>query len=215
MLRDAAVDLLMGRLARHVNTVTQQDIINEMDFAQTVLLEGDAVPFWFLLSDEQSLATVADQEYIAQPSDFLQEWEEAGLYYVDDDGDHQEMLKNDWDVVKAKITGTGKPEYYALAGERFLFRKLPDAIYTMYWRYYQKQTSLAGVYGDAANVENGWLKHAADLLMAETGVIVATQYLQSDKMAQMFMKQAGDARGRLVRKDTIMRETNVYRFMEG
>lgn len=219
MYRDSAVDLLMGRLANRTHSATRQNIVNEMVFVQENVLEGDATLFWFLLSSQQTLTTVADQEYLAHPVDFLQEWDEGGLYYVDDDGDQQLMIKDDWDTIKERITGTGRPKYYALAGEQFLFRKLPDDAYTIYWRYYAAAGSLAGTYGSTAdtdgNVENLWLKWASDLLIAETGIIIAEQYLQSEKMMALFQKQADAARVRLIKKDTAMREVNVQRFMEG
>jgi hypothetical protein len=218
MIRDSAVDLLMGRLGKRQNAFTQQDIINEMVYVQDTLLEGDATPFWFLLTEAAETTTIPDEERITLPTDFLQEWEEGALYIVVD-GEDCAMVKDDWDTIKNRVTGSGQPEYYALAGDYFLVRKIPDAVYTVKMRYYGRQASLAGTYGSAVdtdgNIENNWLKWASDLLIAETGIVIANQYLQSEKMLQLFAAQATVARKRLIAKDTIMRETNIQRFMEG
>jgi hypothetical protein len=107
------------------------------------------------------------------------------------------------------------PEYYDISGDYFLLRKTPNDAYTITMRYYARAASLSGVYGDANNVENKWLKHAADLFIAEVGVIISNQYLQSKTMVELFLRQAGTAKDRLIRKDTIMKEVNKQRFMEG
>jgi hypothetical protein len=216
MTRDEAVDLLMGRLARRSSLVTQQDIINEMAFVQSFILEGDPTPLWFLLTESAETTTLADDERLPVPSDFLQEWEEGSLYVSETSGgDLTSMVKDDWDTIKEKIKGSGKPEYYDISGDYFLLRKVPNDAYYITMRYYARAASLAGVYGDAANVENKWLEHAADLLIAEVGVIIANQYLQSKTMVELFLRQAGTAKDRLIRKDTIMKEVNKQRFMEG
>jgi hypothetical protein len=216
MTRDEAVDLLMGRLARRTSTVTQQDVINEMVFVQEFILEEDPTPLWFLLTERATAQTTADEERLPVPADFLLEWEEGALYIEKDDGSVVAMVRDDWDRIKERVTGTGQPEYYDIAGEYFVMRKVPDKAYTMHMRYYAKQASLAGTYGDVGSaVENDWLKYAADLLIAETGVIISNQYLQSPTMVEMFMTQGAKAKDRLIRKDTIMKETNKQRFMEG
>lgn len=219
MIRDEAVDLLMGRLGNRTHAPTQQNIIDEMVFVQETILEGDATLLWFLLTESATTQTVADEERVNVPVDFLMEWEEGALYITTDAGDVVNLVKDDWDRIKERITGSGQPEYYAIGGEYFLLRKVPDKAYTLQMRYYAKQTSLAGTYGEAAgsggNVENRWLKYAADWLIAETGLIIANQYLQSEKMAQLFVAQQQKAKARLIAKDTAMKETNVQRFMEG
>lgn len=214
MLRDAAVDLLMNRLGQRKGTGLKDQIIAEMVAAQETL-EGNPTPMWFLLTEKSDAVTAAGDERVKLPTDFLLEWEEGGLYYVDSDGDEVLFVREDWDVIKYKIVGSGQPEYYDIAGDYFLLRKTPDGIYTLKMRYYANQTSLAGSYGDAANVENSWLKHASDLLIAETGIVIADQYLQSATMTKRFEVQAARAQDRLIRKDTVMRETNKQRFMEG
>ncbi len=217
MIRDTAVDLLMGRLGKRNSTITQQDIINEMVYVQETVLEGDATLMWFLLTESAQTTTTADEERVPLPSDFLMEWEEGAVYITTDAGDIVEMRKDDWDRIKDRITGSGQPEYYAIGGDYFFLRKIPDKAYTITMRYYAQQASLAGTYGETGggNIENTWLKHAADWLMAETGIIIARQYLQSKEMLELFVGQRQEAKARLIAKDTAIKETNIQRFMEG
>lgn len=216
MTRDQIVDLLMGRLGKRTSSITQQDIINEMPFVQEMTLEGHPEPPWFLLTTRQNLATVASTETVALPSDFLQEWEDGALYIVNDDGSETALTREDYDIIKYHKGETeGKPSYYDIVGESIVLRQIPDAVYTLKFRYYARGASLAGVYGDGNNIENIWLKYAADWFLAEVGMVIANQYLQSDKMLQMFAAQAIQAKKRVDAKNTIMEESNKQRFMEG
>jgi len=215
MLREAAVDLILNRLGQRNNANTKQHIINEMVQVQETTLEGDATLPWFCLSTEQTMSTVSGDEAVAVPTDFLQEWEMDGLYMLETDGvTKKAMVKEDWNRIRDQITGDGQPYYYDLPGEEFLFRKKPDAVYTIYWRYYQKQTDLSGTYG-TNNIENNWLKYASDWLIAETALIIAGQYLQSEKMVGQFNAQAQIAKQRVMNKNTAMQEVLKQRFMEG
>lgn len=215
MIRDKAVDLLLGRLGNRQGDSLKQTIIDEMVYAQENLLEGELELPWFLLSENATEDTVPSEARFPLPADFLMEWEDGGLYMQNDDGTETLMFREDWDIIKsqAALEGEGKPTYYDIAGDYYLLRKTPDAVYTVTQRYYQRQTSLAGVYGGAGNAENNWLKHASDWLIAETGLIVASQRLQSEKMAQMFAVQATKAKKRVMHKNIVMQESNKQRQM--
>ena len=210
MLRDKAVDILMGRLGNRTNTSLRQTIIDEMVFAQETILEGALEFPWFLISELATETTVAEEERFAVPVDFLAEWEDGGLYVQETDGTETLLIRDSWDILKSQalLEAAGKPKYYDIAGEYYLLRPTPDDTYTIKQRYYQRALSLAGVYGDAANIENKWLKYASDWLIAETGVVVAGQRLQSEKMVQMFAGQATMARKRVQHKTIAMQESN-------
>lgn len=216
MLRDSAVDLLMNRLGQRTGDTLKNQIITEMVFVQENILEGNATQFWFTLKDSSGLVTVADTETVALPSDFMQEWEEGALYITDTNADKTEVKKADWDTIAIheNLLGTGLPEFYSLDITNISFRKVPDAVYTLSIKYHGSQADLSGVYGDAANVENAWLKYASDWVIAETGIIIAEQYLQSTKMAGRFQAQAQIALDRLIKKNTAWEEANKTRGMD-
>ena len=216
MLRDAAVDLLMNRLGQRTGTTLKDQIIGEMVFVQENLLEGNATQFWFTVQDSVGLVTAADTETVALPTDFMQEWEEGALYITETAGTKKEVKKADWDsiAIHTSLLSTGLPEFYSIDTTNISLRKIPDIVYTLDMKYHAKQASLAGVTGDAANVENGWLEHASDWLIGETGTIIASQYLQSETMVKVFAAQAKMALDRLIKKNTAWEEANKTRMMD-
>jgi len=217
MLRDAAVDILMRRLGKRNDATLRDIIIEDMSFVQTEILEQSETLLWFLITENSNAATIVGEERVVVPPDFLQEWDDGALYILDGAGQTKELIREDWDVIKHNLPTTAqeKPRYYDLVGENFLVRPIPDAVYQLRMRYYAKAASLAGVYGDVNNIENLWLKWAGALLIAHTGYLVASEHLQSDKLAAKFLPQIQGADARLMAKNTAMEETNKQRFMEG
>ncbi len=215
MVRDAAVDLLMLRLGKRRDTALRVSIISELVIAQEDLLEKDATLPWFLVSEKTTLATIASNEEVALPSNFLQEWEDGALYIVNDSGTEVELLRHDWDKIKGDTTGEALPKYYDIVGSNIALEQVPDKVYTLYYQYYKKDTSLAGTYGGAGNTENLWLQWAGNLLIAHAGFVLASQYLFSDKMADAFNKQITRANDALARKNTAMEMSNKILYMEG
>jgi len=215
MTRDSIVDIILQRLGKSNDTTLRDEIINEMVFVQEHILEqGTLKPLW-LVSEVTTTTTVADDERLQLPTDFLQEWEEGTLYLYDSTADDPwiELDKDDWDSIKAANTEAGKPVAYDIAGDYFLLSPTPDDTYTIKMRYYAKDTSLAGTYGDAANIENNWLKYAGDWFLGEVGAIIAAQYQQSDQQAAVFYNQAAKGKDRVWRNDIANREANKDRTM--
>jgi hypothetical protein len=217
MLRDAAVDLLMRRLGKRTYAPLKDVIISEMSFAQEEILEQSETLPWFLITEQATVSTVIGEERVVLPDDFLQEWDDGALYIIDTSGGRVELVRDDWDTIKHTYNtlAQDKPRFYDLVGENYLVRPIPNAVYALEMRYYAKGVSLAGVYGDVNNVENLWLKWAGALLIAHTGFLVASEYLQSDKLAAKFIAQIQGADARLMAMNTAMEETNKQRFMEG
>jgi len=214
MLRDAAVDLLMLRLGNRTDTALRNIIISEMEFVQTTVLEATFPLPWFLLKKDATLVTVVGDETVAAPADFLAEWEDGGLARIDGDGKEVKMVREDYAIIRDQKDGSGTPDYYDLINKVYYLRYVPSTIITLVPWYFGKAATLAGVYG-TNNVENAWLADAADLLIAETGTLLAVNHLQSPKMAASFLGQAQQARGRLDTRITAMEESNKQRFMEG
>jgi len=217
MTRDEAVDTLMRRLGNWPNTDLRDTIIAEMVVTIQDTLEQEPMFLpWFLLSEVYTGTTTAGEERLELPPRFLQEYEDGALYIVNTDGSKSPLVRDDLDVITSRYSGSGKPTHYDILGDYFILRKIPDDEYSIKIRFYQGDDStLDGTYGDSNNVENVWLKWAANLVIAETGVVIASQYLQSERMAQMFMIQAEKAKNRLIAKDTLMQESNKQRYMEG
>lgn len=64
------------------------------------------------------------------------------------------------------------------------------------------------------NIENYWLKYAADLLIARTGQVIADQYIRYAKHADAFEKQELQARIRLQARDIEEKERHLQ-FIRG
>jgi|SRR5687768_738546 len=203
MTRDEAIALLKYRLGNRTDLDAR--ILLEMVYAQEYKLEGTGAFLpWFLETELATITTIAGEERILLPDDFLGEVEDQALWLYDEDSatPWTELRKNDYDYLRVKYPATGLPKQYALLGDYFALFPVPDDSYTIKMRYYAKDDSLA-----SDNIENKWLKHAGDLLIAETGLIMAGHIFNTDLQAQ-FEKDASVARQRLYTKHEARRHSN-------
>lgn len=222
MQRDQAVDEIARLLTRSTSTFKDK-VVAEMSYVQTEVLEQGVLLPWFLIKENTgaSVKISANTETLALPTDFIQEVEDGALYYQLTTGGWKQLRREDWgkitDFGEWELIGeTGDPKYYDIVGESYYFRPVPTKDFLLKQFYYAKQADISGTYGDAnGTVENGWLKNAADLVIAETGLRVASLILRDPAMVQLFGPLRQAAFDNLLRRDTIMRETNKQRSMEG
>src|SRR5687768_4289047 len=204
MTRDEVVALLHLRLNR---TDLEAKIISEMVFVQSFQLEGTGAFLpWFLESEMANANAGEGEERVLLPDDFLGEIEEQSLWLYDatnEDAPYTELHKSAYDrlILRHQISGT--PREYALAGDYILLRPIPDATYNLRMRYYAADASLA-----TENIENKWLKHAADWLMAEVGAKIAATHIRNLPLAKEFKQDAAIARQRVYTKHEARKHTN-------
>ena len=180
MLRDAAVSILKGRLARWNDTVLTDYIVTELQAAQQRAELRASLP-WFLLTESSYTTTTSGEERIEIPADFLREAEEDALWMEDAEGTWAEMRKDDYSTLRARYPESGKPRGYALVGNYFRLFPVPDSAgYTAHMIYYAKDAVLT------ANVENNWLAHAPEVLISDAGHIIASRYVRNDAAAAEF-----------------------------
>jgi hypothetical protein len=205
MTRTEVVTLLNYRLGNR--TDLEDRILLEMAFVQDYILEGTGAFLpWFLETEMATSPIMAEEERVALPDDFLAEVEDQALWLYLEDSDENTMIelkKNDYDLLVAKYPGTGRPQQYAIAGSYIIIKPTPDLEYTVKMRYYAKDTPISVSAG-----ENKWLAHAADLVMAETGKIMAENHLLNAALATSFEKAAMIARDRLYKKHEARRHSN-------
>jgi hypothetical protein len=210
MLRDSAVSLIATRLGNRTDLDSR--IVAEMQYVQEMLENREYLPV-FLLSDITSLATVADQDYVSLPSDFLREYEEGNLWYYDSTvsagvSPWKEMSKRPvQDVKEGYSLTTDSPEVYALLSDKIIVGPVPNAAYTLKFYYYARDAVLS------SNIENQWLKYAPDLMIALTGLQVAT-FIQDATMINTFGAMATDADTRFMNADQARRHANQDYRME-
>jgi hypothetical protein len=85
----------------------------------------------------------------------------------------------------------GMPRRYSLVGDYFILKPTPDKEYTVRIKAYLRDQILS------TNIENLWLAHAADLMIAEVSHKIAEQHLQDYELAKMIEKDRARARDRL------------------
>ena len=207
MLRDEVVKIINLRLG---NRKMDAVILAEMDFIQRSVLERRAWLPWFLETELASASTQAGERRVALPPDFLMEIEEESLWIETADGGLIELEKTDYDRAMRALPGDGQPVAYALASGYFQFFPKPDAAYKLQMRYYAQGESIA-----QANVEVSWLLHAADLVVAEVGLVIAERHLQNAALAASFRDAAAQALKTLQDRHVAMQEVNRNRLVGG
>ncbi len=212
MTRDEAVALLNARLKRGSNTSLDSTIITEMKLVQS-RFEGAAELPWFLLtSDYVTLTTTADDDKVAISADFLREFEDDGLWVYDSDDTEDWILltKDTMNAIVAYYAGedTALPQAYDLVHGYFRLRPIPDDAYTLRYMYYKADTVLS------TNVENQWLKYAADLMIAETGWVVATYVTRDKEAAAAFASDRDLAMDRVWRENEARKHAKRQYIMQ-
>lgn len=198
MLRDDAVALIRTRCSnRATDVLLEQTIVAELKMAQTELESALVLP-WFLLTEIETAETIAHDERLKIPSDFIREpEEETSLWYykVSDEGDPwKELDKDAYDKLKVKYSAQeGEPKAYALVGSYFRLKPTPDAIYPIKMIYYGRDVPLA------TNIENKWMKQCPDLMIAKAGLIIASQIVKDADAATGFARSLDEASGRYAR----------------
>ena len=191
MLRDDLITLLGQRLGNRTDLDSRMQ--SELLMLQSVTLEetGAFTP-WFLETEIATQACTAGDERLPLPTDFLAEMEEQSLWLYDVNTSPYmlEMQKDSYDVMVQRFPIAGKPRRYALTASYFLLKPTPDIVYTFKMRYYARDTALT------TNIENKWLLHAPDLVLAELGAVMA-KHIQNPAMEASFRADAQAARSRL------------------
>lgn len=217
MTPDTAISRIKGQLGNWSGTNIDTWIVNELNAAVRRLQKLPDLP-WFLFKDTNvlgtNLVTVIGTETVALPSDFLREPEEliACLFSQDtgEDDTWTPILKDDYSVLKARYTGTGRPKHYDLIGSSLYLRQIPDAAYTLRLLYYQQDAVIT-----AGSTETTWLTQREDLLIAEAGMVIAAQYVRDERAAQMFMLRRQEERKMLQDEITARHEAARDRVMGG
>jgi hypothetical protein len=178
----------------------------ELKYVKEMVLEKDSqLNPWFLLPTATAdLVATANAKSVTLPGDFKAEYEFGFAYYPSTDDANfpfLEMSKENYDVLEAREgEGTATiPTRYAVVGTQFYPYPIPSANVTLKIMYYQTQPDLR------SGSSNLWLTHAADWLMAETGLRIAMFHTHDTEKAQLFEADRQKARHR-VQAETLERQ---------
>lgn len=153
---------------------------------------------WFLLTERAVTSSVANEERIKVPTDFLLEYEEDGLWLQLPDGGEKLLRKYDADDLRENVARRTDTEIetlrvryryaYALTGDYFRIFPTPTEVFSFKLMYYQRQTVML-----SGTDENRWLKYAPWILIGMAGEVyahavrdaVAMSYFQNKKAAAL------------------------------
>ena len=203
MLVSAAVNRIQQRLGRRSDLSTE--IVNELNDAQDRLEGGVQLlpPFtgvflpWFLRSEVGSFSTVAGEERVALPCDFIREVEEDALWYFNPDAEEVEdewveLVKDSTDFLRGDKPGSGPPEKYSIDGAYFRIFPTPDDVYELKFVCFKRAADAT----ISPDVETVWLKHAPYLVIGEAGYEMA-MILRDQNAVQYFDKMKKEEAQRL------------------
>src|SRR5689334_14447134 len=124
MTRDEAFAAMLEVLG--FRTGIQNTLIRHIMLAQQTLELGPTFP-WFLLSEDSFTTTLAGEERVLVPTDFLGEKDDLVLKYVPDDAvndlDEVDLKKGHYDTLRQNYRNLGRasgpPEAYAITNQYF------------------------------------------------------------------------------------------------
>lgn len=210
MTRDQAIDLLLGRFGNNVDPTLPQSIINEMVFVQETMLEQDVLHPWFLMSDATDLTANAQGE-LTLPADFIG-WNQDIPLFTLVGSTYVPASRQDFGPLESATSYNGV--HWEQLGDMIYL--LPKEAHNVRLWYYKRDASLAGAYGGAGNVENNWLKYAADWFLGEVGLLIADQYLKHKAAYKtLFTQQVARGRARTEKRNIEMNEVLKRRVMGG
>lgn len=207
MTGQEALNILMFRLGKRTDADLRAQLLIELNEAKRRLEQTPSRPP--MLIDSASLTTVASQDWLALPDGFLGEIEDEQPYYTTSDGRVYLSRSTRSGQQIAYGTETGGPRTYCVQ-EKVFFGPIPDAAYSISWRYYKAQAAIAD-----SSTENTWLTNFGDLLVGKVGVVACGTLVLAPEAMPVFqsMLDAGAARY----KQSILdwEEQNLDRRMGG
>lgn len=206
-----SLDILMGRLARTSPELRTQCLL-EMKLAQESLEAGETLP-WFILTESAFTETVIGERRVKLPPDFLRESEEQRLVWFDDQECEHEIIKGGYDELMKEYgsAAEGDPEKYCIRGPYIQLFPTPTSVRKVeYSSYYGRQQ----VPLDSVDSQNAWFANAPDLLIARTGIVIASNYLKDAELMTLFDGLLRDAHKRLFHNEVAREEANRERLME-
>jgi hypothetical protein len=204
MTRGEAISAIKLRLGFY--TKKDAEIRAELSISQGQLERGVKLPItpefprprgsfkpWFLVSEVQSALTVVDEDRVPVPAavtgqhlGFLSEVEDAALWILDPDAEADdawlELQKLPFDELQTKWPGPGMPKGYAVLGNYYRLRHVPDDAYTL--KIITHNADLLLTADSGAGSTNKWLTYAPEVLWAHTGITLATALRDAGALKQ-------------------------------
>lgn len=158
-------------------------IFAELNSAIVRLDRSPELPYFLIADYSETIST----QKISLPPAYLRDDDSDGwsVYIVNSSGPDTPLEKDDYDQLESNedLSGTGKPQFYALRGSHRYLYPAPDTSYTLRTFYYI-ESLLTNTPTSACN----WSLYGAELLMAEAGRSIA-RTLRDKEAVQFFTEE--------------------------
>jgi hypothetical protein len=160
--------------------------------AQDALEKGPRYP-WFLISEEATIVTGIGERRVPLPTDYIADTIDNTLFYYPDDTEEEsiELVKSGYEKLRLKFgtTGEGVPQAYAKSGLYYHIFPIPDELYTLKMKYYQKDTPISSL---ALSATNKWLTYSPDTIIGKAGMDLAVAFRDGNAYEKFkIMEQEG------------------------
>lgn len=178
MKNSEALALIMKRLGNRNSPTLRATALEELNVKIQELELGPTLP-WFLETRWEDV-TVANQDYLPLPADFLREVEDGRFKIRNTTVNPStwvrltkvslEKMEDETDNAAAQL-----PLGYALFGERVYFGPLPDQAYAIKLPYFAKSPA---VVDNTADITNKWLLNFFNYLTFEVIDVLAREHIR-------------------------------------
>lgn len=211
MTKQEAIDLLKLRLGSREDSDLDALIVAELNLSQETL-EASHPYYWFGQKDDTGRQLIAENNSLAEPSDFIIEIEDCVLEISIDGVSFTEVVKSDYDDLlrNYRESGPGLPKHYALVNSTLYFGPTPDQAYYIRQKYHGRDVGISTL---TSTGTNNWLTIASDLLLSHAGISVSS-WIKDFSAMQMFAGKYTEAKNRLATLHEARMETNHSRRSE-
>lgn len=170
------LSLMMGRLGSRTAPALRANVLKELNEKIKELEVGPIKP-WFM-EDLASGSTVAGQNYINLPTDFLQEVDEGRVRLQNLEGVWFPLGKGTMEQLEDEFLNdeAAFPQGYALQGTRMYLGPAPDDVYAYRFQYFKKSTTILD---NNTEVSNPWLVEFFNFTTLAALSTVARLHVQS------------------------------------
>lgn len=195
MLNSEFWDFTLRRCRRAGDTVLRADAI--LEFTR-MLQSWERSPFnpWFLEKVATGLTTVANQQTLAIPTDYLLLVEDTDVFVVNADGDDQTLERGFHEDLENKYANAdaGLPKTYDIFANLLYFGPVPEATFAIKLKYFANTTVPPD---DGATLTNAWVVNAEDFCITALASRLVQDYIKDDKRAAILTTQAAGLRAEL------------------
>jgi hypothetical protein len=181
MTNKELIDLMMARLGGRTAPALRSRLVIELNEKIRQLETGSILP-WFM-EDKFVGDTVANQDYVDLPADFVREVEEGRFKIKNTENKWGRLIKASYEDLEDETENydAALPEGYALFGDKIYFGPVPDLAYSFKLPYFKRTGE---VIDNTSAVTNSWLLEFHHYVTLATLKVVASMHIQSAEIMQ-------------------------------